>query len=407
MSVTRRALRHRVAQRLAPFLTGTAEGGSSVTLVDAARLQESTASADLWTDSWVHVFGGPNAGETRRVAAYDPATGSITVSRAFPHAVDAASSYELSRLVAPDVINAAIDATLTRCWFQALTPLTALADGAMEDRGTQAWRPRNASVAKVAAGADAAGGSASLAVTTTAAGGYAASTSLSVLPGQAYTLEASVAPDGSIARLAVHNLTRGVDLDEVTATGHAWRPVRLMFVIPDGCEEIEVRLGSADAEATTRWDQAMLLAAGRRRFPLPAWITHRQQVVEVWRRAAAHPQRVMSAVTWWRTTSNPGPVGPELWLEVDPPPNMGETLLVEGLRAYEPLASDDATTDAPVDWVSQGALVEMYRHLHRDAPAGDVARYAALQQDAALEFQQLSRLYRPRATRRVMLSGGL
>lgn len=115
----------------------------------------------------------------------------------------------------------------------------------------------------------------------------------------------------------------------------------------------------------------------------------------------------MSAVTWWRTTANPGPAGPELWLEVDPPPSLGETLLIEGLRAYQPLANDEAVTDAPVDWVAQGALVEVYRHLHRDAPAGDVARYAALQRDAALEFQHLSRLYRPRATRRVMLSGGL
>ena len=219
MSVTRRALRHRVAQRLAPFLTGTAEGGSTVTLVDAARLQDSTASADLWTDSWVHVFGGPNAGETRRVAAYDPASGSITVSRAFPHAVDAASSYELLRLVAPDVIDAAIDATLTRCWFQTLSPLTMLADGGMERPDSRAWRTWNAGAAKVAAGADAASGAASLEVTTTAAGGYAASTALAVLPGQPYTLEAAVAPGGSRARLAVHNLTGGVDLDAVTATG--------------------------------------------------------------------------------------------------------------------------------------------------------------------------------------------
>ena len=405
MSVTRRALRHRVAQRLAPFLTGTAEGGSSVTLVDAARLQDSTASADLWTDSWVHVFGGPNAGETRRVAAYDPAGGSITVSRAFPHALDAAS-YELSRLVAPDVIDAAIDATLTRCWFQTLSPLTMLVDGRMEHPDARAWRTWNAEASKVAADADSASGIGSLDVTTTAAGGYAASTALAVLAGQPYTLEASVAPGGSTARLAVHNLTGGVDLDAMTATGQAAQQVRLTFVIPEGCEEIEVRLGAADAEAATRWDRVILLAAGRRRFPLPDWITHRQQVVEVWRRAAAHPQRVMSAVTWWRTTANPGSAGPDLWLEADPPPSLGETLLIEGLRAYGPLASDDAVTDAPVDWVAQGTLVEVYRHLHRDAPAGDVARYAALQRDAALEFQQLSRLYRPRATRRVMLGGG-
>ncbi len=406
MSVTRRALRHRIAQRLAPFLTGMADGGSMVTLVDPARLQDSTASADLWTDSWVHLLDGPSAGETRRVAAYDPADGSVTVSRAFPRSVDAGSSYELSRLVGPDVINGAIDATLARCWFQTLSPLSMLADGAMERRDTRAWRTWNADAAKVAAGSDAASGAASLEVTTTAAGGYAASTTLAVLPGQPYTLEASLAPGGSTARLAVHNLTGSVDLDTVTATGRAWQRVRLTFVIPEGCEEIEVRLGAAEAGAANLWDEVVLLAAGRRRFPLPAWITHRQQVVEVWRRAAAHPQRVMSAVTWWRTTANPGPAGPELWLEADPPPSLGETLLIEGLRAYDPLASDDAVTDAPVDWVVQGALVEVYRHLHRDAPAGDVARYAALQRDAALEFQQLSRLYRPRATRRVMLGGG-
>lgn len=400
MNVTRRALRHRVTRRLAPFLTGTANGGSTVTLVDTARLQDSSASADLWADSWVHVFDGPNAGETRRVSAYDPAAGSITVSRAFPHAVETAS-YELSRLVAPEVVNAAIDATLTRCWFQTLAPLTALADGDMENPDARAWRARNATAAKVSAG-----GATSLEVTNTAAGGFAASTSLAVRPGQAHTLEASVAPSGSTARLAVRDLSRSIDLEVATGTGQTWRQLRLAFVIPDGCEEIEVRVGGVEDDAVTRWTQVILQAANRRRFPLPGWITHRQQVVEVWRRAAEHPQRVMSAAAWWRTTSNPGPVDDGLWLEVDPPPSANETLLIEGLRAYDLLATDDATTHAPVDWVAQGALVEVYRHLNRDAPAGDVARYAALQRDAALEFQQLSRLYRPRATRRVMLSGG-
>ena len=407
MSVTRRALRQRVAQRLAPFLTGAAEGGSTVTLDDPARLQDSTASADLWTDSWVHLTGGPNAGETRRVADYEPAAGSLTVGRALPHAVEAGATYELLRLVAPETIDAAIDATLTRCWFQTLAPLTALPDGGMEQPDARAWRTRNADAAKTAAGSAVGGGAAALEVTNRAAGGYAASTALAVLPGEAYTLEASVAPGGFTARLAVHDLTGGVDLDAVTAGGRAWRRLRLTFGIPDGCQEIEVRLGGAEADAVTRWDQAILLAAGRRRFPLPAWIAHRQQVMEVWRRAAAYPQRAMCAVTWWRTLSNPGAGGPELWLEVDPPPAGGETLLIEGLRAYAPLAADDAASDAPPDWVTQGALVEVYRHLRRDAPAGDVARYEALQRDAALEFQHLSRLYRPRATRRVMLSGGL
>ncbi len=405
MSVTRRALRHRIARRLAPFLSGTADGGSTVTLVDPARLQDSTASADLWADSWIHVIDGPNAGETRRVAAYDPAAGSITVSRAFTHAAVGAS-YELLRLVAPEVINAAIDATLARCWFQTLAPLTALADGDMENPDTRAWRAWNATVARASVDADASGGTASLEVRNTSADGYAASTSLAVRPGQPFTLEAMVAPGGFTARLSVRNLATDAEVDGATVAGTAWRRARLTFVVPDDCEAMEVRLGGAEADAVTRWSQVVLLAANRRRFPLPSWVRQRQQVVEVWRRAAEHPRRVMTAVNWWRTTVNPGPRGPELWLEADPPPSLGETLLIEGLRAYAPLANDNATTEAPVDWVAQGALVEVYRHLNRDAPAGDVARYAALQRDAALEFQHLSRLYRPRATRRVMLSGG-
>lgn len=405
MSATRRALRQRIARRLAPFLTGTADSGSTVTLVDPARLQDSTASADVWADSWVHLLSGPDSGETRRVAAYDAAAGSITVSRAFTHGT-AGASYELLRLVSPEVINAAIDTTLSRCWFQTLAPLTVLPDGNMENPDTRAWRAWNATVARIAASEDASGGTASLEVRNSAADGHAASTSLAVLPGQPFTLEATVAPGGFSARLSVRNVSSGVELDGVAAAGLAWRRVRLTFVVPDDCEAIEVRLGAAEADAITRWSQVVVLAANRRRFPLPAWVTQRQQVVEVWRRAADHPQRVMTAVNWWRTTANPGPAGSELWLETEPAPSHGETLLIEGLRAYQPLPGDDAATNAPVDWVAQGALVEVYRHLNRDAPAGDVARYAALQRDAALEFQHLSRLYRPRSTRRVMLGGG-
>ena len=206
----------------------------------------------------------------------------------------------------------------------------------MENPDTTAWRTWNAGVSKVAAGSDAPGGATSLEVRNSAAGGYAASTRLAVLPGQPFTLVALLAPGGFTARMAVHNLTRGVDLDAAAASGRAWRPVRLSFDIPDGCEEIEVRLGGVEADAVTRWDQVVLLAVNRRRFPLPAWVTHRQQVLEVWRRAADHPQRALTALSWWRTSSNPGPVGPEMWLEVDPPARRGRDAARRGAPSLRP-----------------------------------------------------------------------
>ena len=130
----------------------------------------------------------------------------------------------------------------------------------------------------------------------------------------------------------------------------------------------------------------------QRRIPLPAWVTRRQQVVEVWERTGG-PSRGehLRAVDWWRLTRNPVANGSPFWLEVEQAP--GAMLFVEALRPYESLASDASVTDAPRDWVVAGAVAHAYRRLRRDAPSADVDRYAALQQEAAHEFQRLSRLY--------------
>lgn len=143
-------------------------------------------------------------------------------------------------------------------------------------------------------------------------------------------------------------------------------------------------------------------ADDQRQFPLPAWVTRRQQVVEVWERRGGSPGgEHLRAVDWWRLTRLPVAGGPPFWLEVGHAP--GGRLVVEALRPYEALATDRSITDAPADWVVAGALAHAYRRLRRDAPAADADRHAALQREAAHEFQRLSRLYQPRAVRRVQL----
>jgi len=250
-------------------VVGVAGGGSTVALADPAELQDAGASDDLWTGAWLHITAGANAGEVRRVAAYDPATGSVTVQRPFARPIDTTSEYELLRLLAPADLHRAIDDTLARCWRRTLDDLTAVADG-------------------------------------------------------------------------------------------------------------------------------------RQRFPLPAWVSRRQQVVEVWERRGAPPRgEHLRAVDWWRLTRSPDGHESPLHLEVGRAPD--GALIVEALRPYEALATDRSVTDAPVDWVTAGALAHAYWRLRRDAAADDVDRYAALQYEAACEFQRLSRLYQPPAVRRVHL----
>ena len=248
---------------------GVANGGSTVALADPDRLQDAGASDDLWTGAWLHITAGANVGEVRRVTAYDPASGSVTVNRPFARPVDGTSAYELLRLLSPAELHQAIDDTLARCWHRTLADLTSTA----------------------------------------------------------------------------HN---------------------------------------------------------QRQFPLPVWVSRRQQVVEVWERRGEPPRgEHLRAVDWWRLTRTPAADGSPFRLEVGHAP--GGRLAVEALRPYRALPSDEASTDAPADWVVAGALAHAYRRLRRDAPAADVDRYAALQREAAHEFQRLSRLYQPRAVRRVQL----
>ena len=406
MSVNRARLRQLVAERASPYVSGTADRGSVVSLVDAGGLQDSGASADLWEGAWLHISAGTNAGETRRVTSYDPVGGSVTVNRAFASAVDATSAYELARTVSPDAIHQALNDTLARCWYRTMALVTLAADGDMEDAATSSWTPAGASVAKVAASHEPLAGARALQVTNSRASGYAAADRVATLEGQRFALEAWVAPGRRTAELTVRNATAGSTLDAAAATGVAWRPLRLAFEVPPGCDEIEIRLGGAEADAVTTWDNLALLRGGRRQYPLPEWLSRRQQALEVWRRRTDSPgSDVMQAAAWWRLVPTPVGGGPPFWLEVDSAPGAGEVLIIEALRPYAPLTGDSSTTTAPSDWIVQGALAEVYGRLRREAPAGDAARYEALQREAARTFQQLARLYQPRVVRRVMLPG--
>ena len=97
MSVTRAELRRAVAARMMRTVVGLAGGGSTVALADPTELQDAGASDDLWTGAWLHITAGANAGEVRRVTAFDPASGSVTVNRPFARPIDATSEYDLEQ----------------------------------------------------------------------------------------------------------------------------------------------------------------------------------------------------------------------------------------------------------------------------------------------------------------------
>jgi hypothetical protein len=183
VSQTRLQLRQALAERVMRFVSGTADSGSTVALSDSENLEDSGASTGLWEGAWLHIHTGANAGETRRVTAYDPVGGSLTINRPFGVAIDATSQYELHRLLSPERLHRAINATMQRCWYRTAAVVTVLADGDMEDAGTASWTATNASLAKVAASHGSLAGVQALEVTNSAAGGFAAAQTLATLEG--------------------------------------------------------------------------------------------------------------------------------------------------------------------------------------------------------------------------------
>ena len=71
--------------------TGTADSGSTTTMVDAARTE---ADTDYWKGSFIRFTSGTILGQTRLITAFDPATDTITFAPATTQAV-ATQTYEI------------------------------------------------------------------------------------------------------------------------------------------------------------------------------------------------------------------------------------------------------------------------------------------------------------------------
>lgn len=85
---------------------GTADSGSTTTLVDAALTQ----ADDYWNGGYITITAGPNYGETRIVLDFVAGTDTVSWTTAMPKAITSSSTYRLvvgTGIVAGDVLTTA------------------------------------------------------------------------------------------------------------------------------------------------------------------------------------------------------------------------------------------------------------------------------------------------------------
>jgi hypothetical protein len=120
-------IRREVAQDLNGYYCGTIGASSTSTITDAA-LQDSIESDSQYVGGWV-VTGDSLFPTVRRISAYIPATGTISVSRAWSVAPTTSGTFEIHWVIAPERLHYLINQALRRCFYVAsMTPTIAASD---------------------------------------------------------------------------------------------------------------------------------------------------------------------------------------------------------------------------------------------------------------------------------------
>lgn len=106
MSVTLNTARSEVSKRAQEFLSGTATGGTTTTLIDTNNL---TYADDYWAEATVLATSGTNNGLQRRVSAFTGSTSTLTLYSSMTASVPSGMTYELYRRFTPGDIDTAVN----------------------------------------------------------------------------------------------------------------------------------------------------------------------------------------------------------------------------------------------------------------------------------------------------------
>lgn len=416
MATTRLALLQEVLRKLGQDAMGTATGGTTTTLIDTSADSPFTTADDsnLFKNQWLYIHTGTHAATERRVTTYTPSSQQLTIP-AVTGAVDTTDQYLVAGVRWAQLVTALNRALTERLVYWTRSPLTLVADGDMETSGTSDWTASNATVTKNTSAGNVWGGTQALSVVTTAADGYARTTSINVNSNQTYTLQAMCrrATATGVPKLVVWDATNSaaISLSTTASTaqydGFDWQRLTSTFTTPGSCRQVQVRLQDETTTATSYWDDVILL-------PRAHWIEAPSWLDEPWR------------MDWlWYPVGGAPPV-PEQWewvpvqncrLEVDPPAvrdnrvwftadGLGQPLYVSGFRSYTSLSTDAATTTAPPKWVHAATIAAYYESIvHSPRHADDRKLRAIWQQWAALAERYRRAYFRSHRWRPIRLPG--
>jgi hypothetical protein len=388
--------------RLPPV--GTATGGSATTVVDAAA-SLTGASTNHFDGLWIKIAtdaGGAGAspeGKTRAVAAagYAASTGTFTTAT-FTDAVASGDIYELHKYAHPNEWDEIIKEKVRNLYMPTFFPLSlhimAGDDNDMESAPATNYSTTNGTRANEATIIY--NGAQSLKLTATSAGGYANVGTVGVPEGLNLVTAVNLyVTSGDSGTFRVVDVTNTATIEDATSDEPSWIELLYPFTVPSTCEQIDFRFISDANTDIAYWDDWHVWYDSRGVYPLPSWITRREQVVDV----VAFPQgqggpssdndymvnlKRSRPINWGFERENIRATN-ELFIWADT--SWGRPYIIAKRALAEPTSDTSAIFFEP-DLLANGVLAEMAERLanHREVPDSERSRYASIARAAKNEW---------------------
>lgn len=417
-ALQRGTLRVEAAKIIGSFIaSGTTTAGSRTSFTDASTrngaAQSSIRAAQSWKGAYVLFTSGPEAGNWRRISDDQASTGVETVEQPFATGPTASGgdTYEIYAFLNPSQWSDCIDVGLTRCHYLSASPITLVTDGDMDALGTSSWFAVNANVTKNVSDSVIFGAQ-GLEVANTAAGGYAQSTNVPAIPNMGYRLWLDYRCKSGTAQLQVWDQTNNqaiqawISPDQDSGVNAAGGGMSLGFTTPANCVSFCVQIGGVESTADIVFDDLIVLCNAQSRYPLPSWLTNKNQYNAVLQRWGVRPLDYKWTETGWPMNIEQYPTAVTAFRGDLPSPAAGRPYYLYGERPYGPMYSTDdaATTACPLEWAKyQVALAAIERYSFQ-LEQNSSARLRIDQADVAARLAEVDPLYKPEHSGRMGFS---
>ena len=398
-STTAKEIRRRVAERAyagryAPIF-GTATGGSTGAVVDSAYAIPG-ATTDHFDFKIIKIAtdaGGAGAapeGEVRYVSegGYTASSGQLAVSAVFTAAVASGDTYEVHE-IHPTEIDNIIKRRVRNLYMPTLWPLSMLIvqNDANDMEPSSIATDYDISVGASTLATETSivyNGAQSLKSTNTVANEYF---SLKALLGvnATQTLVAAAScyvTSGDDAIFRVWDTTNAAAIDSAASDEVKWMDLIVPFTVPTGCERIDLRGIGVGSDDVIYWDDIQVWSQSRFVYPLPSWITRKEQIEGV----VAFPQGTSGPGTlqyrpdeWksykldWGFERIDIRADNELFIWVESP-GQNRPYVIARRNLPEPTTDTSAIAFEP-DLLVEGVLSEVYPILARMSTGEDATRY--------------------------------